>query len=160
MRGGGVGVKAFGCVSGLVAAVVALVIVPISAAADNFKISGSYSFTANHLCADPIRIEGSYDEMVHTFYDNSGNAVRMSFTGKVTVKYTNLSTGKTYSPNSSGPGTLDLATGQTVARGGNGTMFDSNGNLIATDGRVVLDASFNIISIVGHQTDVCTKLGS
>jgi len=130
------------------------------AAADNFKISGSYAFTDNALCSVPIRVAGSYDEMMHTFYDNAGDAFRMSFTGKVLVTYTNLATGATYSPNSSGPGTLDLATGQTVARGGNGTLFDENGNLIATDGRVVLDADFNIISITGHQTDVCPRVGA
>jgi len=74
------------------------------AAADNFKISGSYAFTDNALCSVPIRVAGSYDEMMHTFYDNAGDAFRMSFTGKVLVTYTNLATGATYSPNSSGPG--------------------------------------------------------
>ena len=130
-----------------------------AAAADNYRISGSVSFTANqHMQrADSsrrlIRRDGP-----HLFYDNAGNAIRMSFTGNVLVTYTNLTTGATYSPNTSGPGTQDLATGQNVLRGGNGTLFDQDGNLIATDGRVVLDADFNIISITGHQTDVCARL--
>lgn len=131
-----------------------------AAAADNVRISGSYSFVAHKTCVDPVRVAGSYDEMQHTFYDDAGNATRMAFTGTVRVTYTNLTNGSTYSPNSSGPGTIDLATGQTVIRGGTGTVFDSNGNLIATDGRLVLDADGNVISIVGHQTDVCTRLGS
>jgi hypothetical protein len=131
----------------------------VSVAADNFKITGSLALTT-HDCVDPIRVEESFDEMVHLFYDNDGNAIRLSFTGKFKMRYTNLTTGATYSPNSSGPGTVDLASGQSVIRGGNGVVFDSNGNLIATDGRLVLDADFNIISIVGHQIDVCTKLGS
>ncbi len=47
-----------------------------------------------------------------------------------------------------------------MIRGGNGAVFDSNGVLIATDGRIVFDASGNIISIVGHQNNVCDELGS
>ena len=53
---------------------------------------------------------------------------------------------------------MDLSTHQTVYRGG-GT-FDSNGRFIATDGRVVVDSHGNVISLVGHQTDVCAMLGS
>src|SRR5262245_15241106 len=34
----------------------------------------------------------SYDEMMHTFYDNAGNATRISFTGAVSVTYTNRTT--------------------------------------------------------------------
>ncbi len=131
-----------------------------SAAADNTKISGSYSFTAHHICTDPIRVVGSYDEMLHTFYDTSGSAVRLSFTGKNLITYTNLTTGATYSPNSSGPGTIDLRSGQSVIRGGNGFLFDSNGILVATDGRVVLDADGNVISATGHVVGVCEHLGS
>ena len=131
-----------------------------ASAADNTRISGSYSFVAHSICVDPIRIAGSYDEMAHTFYDKAGNATRIAFTGKATVVYTDLTNGSTCSPNSSGPGTVDLASGQSDLRGGNGTIFDSSGHLIATDGRLVLDAGGNVISIVGHQTDVCTELGS
>src|SRR5438270_11749020 len=127
-------------------------------AADNTKISGSYSYVDNGLCADPVQVDGTYNEMIHSFYDNAGNATRFSFTGKVTVTYTNLTNGSTYSPNVSGPGTIDVATGQTAYRGG--ATFDSSGHFIATDGRVVVDAHGNIISIVGHQTDVCSMLGS
>ena len=99
-----------------------------------------------------------YDEMIHSFYGNAGNATRVSFTGKVTATYTDLTIGSTYTPNASGPGTIDLATSQTAFRGGG--IFDSSGRFIATDGRVILDAHRNIISIVGHQTDVCSMLGS
>ena len=127
-------------------------------AADNFKISGSYSYVDNGICADPVQVDGTYNEMLHSFYDNAGNGTRVSFTGKVTVKYTNLTNGSKYSPNVSGPGTIDLATGQTVYRGGG--VFDSSGRFIATDGRLVVDSHGNIISIVGHQTDVCAMLGS
>ena len=127
-------------------------------AADNFKISGSYSYIDNGLCAAPVQVDGTYNEMIHSFYDKDGNATRVSFTGKVTYTYTNLTNGATYSPNASGPGTIDLATWQTVYRGGG--IFDSNGRFIAADGRLVLDSHGNIISIVGHQTDVCSTLGS
>jgi hypothetical protein len=127
-------------------------------AADNSKISGSYSYVDHGICADPVQVDSTYDEMIHSFYDKDGNATRVSFTGKVTVRYTNLTNGATFSPNVSGPGTIDLATGQTVYRGGG--LFDSNGRFIANDGRVVVDSHGNIISIVGHQTDVCATLGS
>ncbi len=128
-------------------------------AADNTKISGSYSYVDNTTCVDPMQVDGTYDQTIHTFYDNAGNATRFSFTGKVTVTYTNLTNGMTYSPNASGPGTIDLAKDQTVFRGGNGG-FDNNGQFVAADGRVVLDSHGNVVSIVGRQTNVCASLGS
>jgi len=127
-------------------------------AADNYRISGSYSWVDHGICADPVQIDGTYDQMIHSFYDKAGNSTKVSFTGKVTTTYTNLTNSLTYSPNTSGPGVIDLATWQTVYRGGG--IFDSNGHFIAADGRVVTDVHGNIISIVGHQTDVCSMLGS
>jgi len=141
-----------------VAAAVVSVMSPAEAA-DNQRISGSYAFTAYRLCADPIRVEGTYDEMMHVSYDNSGQAIRLSFTGAVTVKYTNLINGDTFSPSSSGPGTTDLATGQTIVRGSNGTIFTDEG-ILATHGRIVLDAEGSVISITGKQTGVCVALGT
>jgi hypothetical protein len=141
-------------------AVLAAVVATSAVAANNLKISGSYSYVDNTLCADPVQVDGTYNEMLHSFYDNAGNETRVSFTGNVTVTYTNLTNGSTFSPNSSGPGTIDLATGQTVLRGGNGSYFDSSGHLIATDGRIVLDSHGNVVSLVGQQTDVCSTLGS
>ena len=129
-------------------------------AADNMKISGTYSYVDTGLCAAPVQVDGTYNETIHSFYDNAGNEIRVSFTGKVTVTYTNLANGSTYSPNTAGPGTIDLATHQTVIRGGNGSFVDSSGRLIATDGRLVLDSHGNVVSLVGHQTDVCSELGS
>jgi len=152
-----IGLLAAMLVSGVM---VASILVPVSAAADNTKLTGSFSFTDTTFCVDPIQLAGSFDEQMHTFFDKDGNAIRVSFTGKVDLTYTNLNTGATYSPSSSGPGTVDLRSGQTVIRGGNGAVFDSNGVLIATDGRIVFDASGNIISIVGHQNNVCDELGS
>jgi len=86
-------------------------VVSNASAAENDKQSGAYTFTVSNICVDPIRVAGSYDEMVHTLYNQDGEAVRMSFTGTVTVTYTDLANGRTFSPNSSGPGTVDLATG-------------------------------------------------
>jgi hypothetical protein len=129
-------------------------------AADNMKISGSYSYVDNTTCVDPMQVDGTYNQMIHTFYDNAGNATRFSFTGNVTVTYTNLTNGATFSPNASGPGTIDLAKGQTVFRGGNGGIFDSNGDFVAADGRLVLDSHGNMISAVGQQAGVCSSIGS
>ena len=129
-------------------------------AAENQKISGSFSFTDSRTCATPIQVAGSYEEQMHTFYGNAGVATRLAFTGKVRITYTNVATGATYSPNSSGPGTIDLQSGQTVIRGGNGALFNNEGVLVSTDGRVVLDATGNVISLTGRSTDVCTQLGT
>jgi hypothetical protein len=96
---------------------------------------------------------------MHTYYDQFGSPVRLQFTGKVTIEYSDLITGATYRPNSSGPGELDLLTGALTLRGGN-PLFDANGMLIASDGRVILDPDGNIISLTGHVTDVCQQLGS
>jgi hypothetical protein len=86
--------------------------------------------------------------------------VRLAFTGPVSISYTNTVTGARYVPNSSGPSTVNLQTGEDVLRGGNGALFDSNGVLISTDGRVVLDANGDTISLPGHVIDVCTRVGS
>jgi hypothetical protein len=127
-------------------------------AADNAKLAGSFSFPDSTTCADPIQVTSSYDEQMHTYYDSNGNPIRLAFTGKVEITYTDLVTGSTYSPNSSGPGTVDLQSGQTDLRGGDGAFFDANGNLLATDGHTVLDAGGNVIFAAGHQTGVCEKL--
>jgi hypothetical protein len=140
--------------------VLAFIVAASAAAADNIKLTGSFSFTDTTTCVDPIQVASSYDEQMHTFYDNDGNAIRLSFTGKVDITYTNLNTGATYVPDSSGPATVDLQSGQTVLRGGNGAFFDPNGVLLATDGRTVLDANGNLISMVGHQKGVCDQLGT
>ena len=113
----------------------------------------------NTSCTDPIRVDYRADEVLHTYYDAQGNATRVKFTGKASNVYTNLRTGKRYAPNSSGPGTFDLATGTGVVRGGN-SAFDSQGRLIAVSGRIVYDVDGNIVSLVGHVTDICAKLGS
>lgn len=146
--------------AGVLSACVALAgAVAMSAlAADNFRISGSYSYVDSGMCADPVQIDGTYDQTIHTFYDKVGNATRFAFTGNVTTTYTNLTNNWTYSPNASGLGTIDLAKNQSVFRGGG--SFDNSGRFIATDGRMVLDSHGNIVSIVGHQTDVCSALGS
>jgi hypothetical protein len=128
------------------------------AADNNFRISGSYSYVDTGLCADPVQVDGTYNQTIHSSYEKDGNATRVSFTGSVKVTYTDLTSGSTYSPNVSGPGTIDLSTWQTVYRGGG--SFDSSGHFIATDGRVVADSHGNLISVVGHQTDVCAALGS
>jgi hypothetical protein len=139
--------------------VLALIVAPVSAAADNTKLAGSFSFTDPTICVAPIRVAESYSEQMHTFYDKDGGAIRLSFTGKVDITYTNLNTGTMYSPNSSGPGFVDLLSGQTALAGGNGAFFDSNGVLVATDGRIVLDANGNVISMVGHENNICDELG-
>lgn len=127
---------------------------------DSTRLTGSFSFVDSAICSDPVRVEGSYDEVMHTFYDQTGDPVRLAFTGKVSITYTNLSTGASYSPNSSGPATVDLQTGQAVLRGGNGALFGSNGVLMATDGHVVLDAAGKPISLNGQTVDICAQLGS
>lgn len=148
------------CLLAFVCSALALGLSSAATAADNFKISDSFSYTDPFMCTDPIKVDESYDEMVHVYRDSDGHAVRLQFTGFVSIGYTNLTTGATYRPNSSGPGTIDLLSGQTVLRGGNGAFFDSSGIFVATDGRIVLDDGGNVISLTGHVVDVCAKLGS
>ena len=144
------------------APVVALVSAPVAlaGASDNQRITGSDSFVARRVCTDPILVESSWSEVMHTFYDGTGEPTRMSFTGTVRITYTNLTTGVTFSPNSSGPGTLDLDTGELVIRGNNGFIFSNDGIVISTSGRIVIDPDGLITSMTGHQVDVCTAVGS
>lgn len=122
-----------------------------------FQVSGQIFDDTS--CVDPIRVDYQANEVMHTYYDASGNATRLKFTGKASNVYTDLLTGKTYAPHSSGPGTFDLATGTGVVRGGN-SAFDTQGRLIAVSGRIVYDAVGNIVSLVGHVSDICVKLGT
>src|SRR5262249_8009169 len=104
-------------------------------AADNEKfIDASYTETDTAVCVDPIQKQGRLKPTVHTFYNNEGEAIRLSFTGTITMTYTNLVNGNTFSTNSSGPGTVDLATGQEILRGSNGFIITDDG-LVATHGR-------------------------
>ena len=61
-----------------------------ASAADHERVTGTFGFMDSWTCADPMMIEGTYDEVMHTFYDDDGNPVRFIFTGKVTITYTNL----------------------------------------------------------------------
>src|SRR5262245_32800441 len=137
-----------------------LVVAAPALAADNIRIAGSDSFTDTHSCVDPLRVEITYDEMVHIFYDTNGNATQLLFTGAFSLQYTNLTNGATYHPNSSGPGLINLATGQAILRGSNAALTDSNGVLIAANGRAVYDANDHLVSLTGHVVDVCQRLGS
>jgi hypothetical protein len=150
----------FGLLLLALGALAASILVAAPAAADNIRLTGSFSFTDPTVCVDPVNLAESYDEQMHVFYDKAGNAIRLAFTGKVRITYTDVTTGASYSPNSSGPGTIDLQTGQTVIRGGNGAFFDSSGLLVATDGRTVIDSGGNVVSIVGNQDGICAKLGT
>lgn len=128
--------------------------------ADNEWISGSDSFVMHRACVDPVLVETSWREVVHTFYDRSGEPTRLTFTGTVTIEYTNLSTGAAYSPNSSGPGTVDLGAGELVLRGSNGFIWSNDGVLLSTTGRLVVSMDETIVSHSGHVVEVCSALGS
>ena len=132
----------------------------VSFAADDTTIAGTFSFTSTSICVDRIHVDGAYDEHMHTFRDSGGVATRLSFTGTVRILFTDMTTLATYRPDSSGPGTIDLQGGQTAIRGANGVVVDSSGNLVGADGRAVLDANGNAVSLVGHVVDVCAKLGT
>ena len=127
---------------------------------DNTRASGSDSFVAMKTCSDPIRVDSSWDIMMHTYYNASGAATRLQFTGTTRITFTDLTNGNSYSPNSSGPGTVDLATGETWTRGSSAAVFNDAGQLVATSGRIVYDADGNIVSIRGTQRPVCAALGA
>jgi hypothetical protein len=147
-----------------IALVAAIALAPAGRAnaspADNSRSSGADSFTATGLCSDAIRVDSSWDVVIHTYYDASGTAVRLAFTGTTRITYTDLANGNSYSPNSSGPGTVDLTSGASWVRGSNGAVFNDAGVLVSTDGRIVYDSSGAIVRISGHQTPVCEALGA
>jgi hypothetical protein len=154
------GTAKVGLAAALLGAQLALHVGAALAATDNTRVSGSDSFVARHTCADPIRVDSSWDEVMHTYYDSSGQATRLQFTGTVRITYTDLANANSYSPNSSGPSTVDLTSGDTWVRGANGAVFSDDGVLESTNGRIVYDADGNIISIVGRQVPVCAQLGT
>jgi hypothetical protein len=148
----------------LVAAVASIVASTDRAAAatptDNTRASGSDSFVAARTCSDPVRVDSTWDIVIHTDYDAAGTATRLQFTGATRITFTDLVNGNSYAPNSSGPGTVDLATGWTWTRGGSAAVFNQDGVLVATSGRIVYDADGNIVRITGTQRPVCAALGT
>jgi hypothetical protein len=127
---------------------------------DNTRQSGSDSFITRNTCADPVRVDSQWSVVVHTHYDAAGDQTRVQYTGTTRITYTDLTNLNSYSPNSSGPGTYDTVSGATVIRGSNGAVFNNDGILVSTSGRIVYDANFNIVSIVGKQRPVCTMLAT
>ena len=64
----------------------------------------SYAYDGlNRVTTRTEAVGSAVQRSMTMIYDKAGNATRVSFTGKVTVTYTNLTNGSTYSPNSSGP---------------------------------------------------------
>jgi hypothetical protein len=138
---------------------------PFAAAAtaaptDNERATGAGTFIDRATCADPVRVDYSYDIVIHTFFNAAGDAYRMIFTGTNRITFTDIASGTTYSPNSSGPGTVDLPAGTTWVRGRNGAVFLPDGTLVSAAGRIIYDADGNIISIVGQAQGVCQTLGT
>jgi len=127
---------------------------------ENYRDSGSDSFTTSKVCSDPIRVDSTWSIVIHTFYDAAGTATRLAFTGTTRISYTDLANGNTYAPNSSGPGTINLSTGQTWVRGSNAAVFSNDGVLMSTSGRIIYSADGSIISITGKQRSVCAALGT
>jgi hypothetical protein len=93
---------------------------------------------------------------MHVFFDRDGLPVRVAFTGPVRIAYTALVSRATYAPNSSGRGTTDLLTGETVVRGGNGAIPTADGGWPPTAHR----ARCHPISVIHHQASVCEALGT
>ena len=131
-----------------------------ASAADNHKISFSFSFVDHFDCADPVQISSAGDEMVHKFYDADGNLIRLSFTGNVIIEFTDLTTGTTYRPNSSGPGTTDITTGWTTVRGHNGAILAGDIGIFTTAGRVLIDPDGVPVDMPNHVISVCEALGT
>lgn len=127
---------------------------------DNVKMSGTTSYIDHYNCADDMRVDSTWDVMVHVFYDAAGFAKRLEFTGPITITYTDLVNGHTFSPNSSGPGTVDLAAGTAWVRGSNAAIWTNDGVLESTDGRIIYDANGNMIRLDGHARPVCEALGT
>jgi hypothetical protein len=75
----------------------------------------------------------------------------------VTLTYPDLVNGCTFSPNSSGPGTVGVATGQVVPGASNGTVLTDQ-RLLATNGKILSNADGNVTSTTGNQTGVCAAV--
>jgi hypothetical protein len=103
---------------------------PAGFAADHERLTGSDSLVSTRTCVDPIQVDVTFDEVLHIYYDRDGNPIRQVFTGKVIVTFTNLPTGETYRPNSSGSRHHHLRTDEVVIRGENAVMFTNEGGVV------------------------------
>jgi hypothetical protein len=144
---------------GVAAAVGATVLPGTAHATDNTKLAGEYHFVDTLDCADPVVVHSIYDEMAHTYIGPDGMPVAKRYTGKVAIQCTDLTNGRTFRPNSSGPGLDVLATGVSIVRGANGAVFIGDG-LFATNGPLLYDADGNLVSWPHHMVSVCAALGT
>jgi hypothetical protein len=124
------------------------------------RLVGSSSFVDTSSCADPIRVDSAWRLVRHTYRDRNGDPYRLQFTGSVRTTYTDLNTGQTRVVDSSGPGTVDLATGTTKLRGNIAYRFDQAGTLVSTSGRIIYDNHGEVISVTGHDRPVCETLAA
>jgi hypothetical protein len=124
------------------------------------RLVGSSSFVDGSSCADPVQVDWAWRLVRHTYINRDGGVDRIQFTGSVHATYTDLTNGVTRVVDSSGPGTVDLATGTTALRGNNAYRFDQTGTLVDSSGRIILNNEGNVTSVTGHERPVCELLGT
>lgn len=133
------------------------------------------------LFAEDFVVEGSCDfpvfidfleqkEFITTYFDQDGNPIRQTITGRLTHNLTNLDTGKTIFYNVSGPGHITFFENGSVdfVLGGRSSVFFFPGDVedlplfFVNSGQVTihLDPEGNLIGVdqVGHIEDVCQAL--
>jgi hypothetical protein len=140
-----------------VAAMLGGPILPAARAALNERIDFETDFEDTASCVDTLNVHLVVFQVAHQYADRDGTDTRQAITGKLKITFTNVRTGATFSPNTSGPLTLDLVTGEIVVRGGNVGPID--GVYTLTNGRLVV-SNGELTRIPHHQIDVCSAVGS
>jgi len=143
---------------GATLAVAALAVTPGARAAEHQPNTGTRDYVSDTYCTDLVHVYQTFDQIVHTFSDANGDVTRLLLTGRQTITYTNVRTGESYSPSSTG---VTIATVDGVAvYGGSGGLTDADGVLIAATGPVKFDAYGNIVSLPRHTVSICDAIGS
>jgi hypothetical protein len=110
-------------------------------------------------CADPIDVDFTAHEVLHSHYDAAGTLTRVQITGQATNVYTNPLTHQVYAPQSNGSGVFYLPDLHGSAHGPN-SIVDEQGRLLALRGHAIIDPDGLAVAFTGHVVDICRAVGS
>ena len=124
-------------------------------------VSAPFVMTVENVCSFPVEITSLANNEVLTIYSDG----RRTVTGRLTVRLTNVNTGKSIDVNVSGPVTFTPTDdGFTAVFRGRSLIFPNGTNLFfISSGRTIMTVNqdmtfFTLLSVTGSTFDVCAAL--
>lgn len=118
-------------------------------------------FTLTGFCEFDVLVSPLQNELVRkVFVNQNGDVVKEVWTGVVKARFTNVSTGKTFDANISGPEQVRIVDGSVtdVAVGPWLIPSGSAGTILLTRGRYIFGSGPVLANLRGTTVDVCAAL--